>query len=385
MSNAHHSNAARKPVRAEVQVKNLAFLVLPFLLTGCVATSITAVHDPLYRPVAHTSSITATASSPDNVARISIFVTTGAMINCSAIGLPRSIIPCRTTANRATHVCNFPASPPNATCTFSQALGNNAIVSYRAEVVNGKGRSETTDEITYSGGMPTDPSVARPIWWRRDAGMPVKIDLGFFPDTDYGGNYTMFGDDANAIARGAFFNNTDGFANYFTTWKSVFNLWAAPDGADAEGCRRTFPAAFGEYLAVMDGQAILHRNAFRDCAALGPRGAGSVEATAGDPSWVLTHEAGHFIFAQADEYCCDGGYTPGSCANVFPDQAACLAAPATGGNCVMIGNPGGHWRRAPATAFETMSDRRLDSNWQDHSLRCVGTVIGNCLGSSTCF
>lgn len=363
-------------------------LFLPLIagmVAGC-ATSISVIHDPLYRAISHTSTITATASNNSaGIRRITINVTTGEMTDCTELGTSPSMIPCRRNATTLSHVCNYTGNPSSATCTYSRALGDRSIVTYQAEAEPASGGSRRSEEVTYAGGFPPTAGIARPVWWHRGEDMAARIDIGFFPDADYQGLYTEFTNDMQTIARGAFFNGGQPFSSVYTLFRGIVNLWAAPFGADAEGCARSFNALVTPIAAVMDGESIVHKNNFRDCAAISLGGPGSVFAKAGDPDWIFVHESGHFLHGQGDEYCCDGGYgTSGSCANVFSSQAACQAAApghgASGGNCVMIGTTGA-WRNDNGQ-FETMEDRTAASNWQDDSSYCVIQRFVNCGGGS---
>lgn len=362
----------------------LALLIL-LVLAGC-ATSVSVIHDPLYRAVSHASNITATASnSSTGIRRIRITVTTGEMTDCTELGLPPSAVPCRRNASTLTYICEYAGKPATATCTYSQVLGRNSIVTYQAEAVPVTGATQRSEEVTYSGGVPPTAGILRPVWWHRGQAMTSKIDLGFYPDSDYTGLYTEFTDDMETIALGTFFNSGQPFASTYTLFRPSMNLWAAPFGADAQGCSRTFNSLVSPLAAVTDGEAIVHKNDFRDCASIALGGAGSVFAKAGDADWILVHESGHFLHGQGDEYCCDGGYgTSGGCANVFSSQSACqTAAPghgATAGNCVQIGTTGA-WRNDDGL-LETMEDRTDDSNWRDDSGFCVTRRFVNCGGGS---
>lgn len=359
--------------------------LLSLAISGC-ATSISAVHDPLYNAIIHTSNITATASNNSSgIERIRITVTTGEMTDCTELGIPAQAIPCRRNASTVVHTCNYTGAPSSATCTYSQPLGNQAMVTYKAEAKPVSGSSRSTEEITYAGGYPPTAGILRPVWWHRGQNMAGKIDIGFFPDADYGGFYSQFTNDMETIALGAFFNSTQPFASTYTLFRPNVNLWAAPFGADAEGCSRSFNTLVTPLAAVTDGEAIVHKNYFRDCASIALGGSGSVYAKAGDPDWIFVHESGHFLHGQGDEYCCDGGYgTSGSCANVFSSQAACQAAApghgANASNCVQIGTTGA-WRNDQGTD-ETMEDRTDNSNWRDDSGHCVTQRFVDCSNGS---
>jgi len=361
--------------------------LLTLTVTGC-ATSISAVHDPLYRAVTHTSTITATASNTSvGIRRILITVTTGEMTDCTELGGPAQVVPCRRNASTVLHTCLYGGAPSNATCTYSQSLGNQAMVTYQAEAEPVSGSSRSTEEITYAGGYPPTAGILRPVWWHRGQAMAGKIDVGFYPDTDYNGLYTEFTDDMQVVALGAFRNSGQPFASTYSLFRPSVNLWAAPFGADAQGCSRTFNALVMPLAAVTDGEAIVHKNNFRDCASIALGGGGSVYAKAGDPDWIFVHESGHFLHGQGDEYCCDGGYgTSGGCANVFSSQAACQAAApghnASAANCAQIGTTGA-WRNDDGAA-ETMEDRTDNSNWRDDSGYCVTQRFVNC-GNGSCY
>jgi hypothetical protein len=362
--------------------KIILAVIFPIIfITGC-ATRISAMHDPMYQASTHTSTITASATNNTaGINRIEIAVTTGEMTDCTETGVPASVVPCRRNASTITHTCNYTGSPSSANCSYSQSLGNQAVVTYKAKAVPTSGSSRTTSEITYSGGFPPTAGILRPVWWHRNQSMDSKIDLGFYPDSDYSGLYTEFTDDMEVIAKGAYFNSGQPFASFYTLFNSHMNLWAAPFGADAQGCSRTFNALVTPLSAVTDGEAIVHKNDFRDCASIALGGSGSVYAKAGDPDWIFVHESGHFLHGQGDEYCCDGGYaTSGGCANVFSNQAACQAAApghnTNAANCVQIGTTGA-WRNDDG-ALETMEDRTDNSNWQTDSNYCVIQRFVNC-------
>lgn len=364
-----------------------AALALSVALAGC-ATSLSVIHDPLYGAVVHTSTITATAANTSSgIHQIRITVTTGEMTDCTELGVAASVIPCRRNATTVVHTCTFAGNPASAACAYSQALGNRAMVTYQAVATPAAGSSRSSEEVTYAGGYPPTAGILRPVWWHRGQPMASKIDIGFFPDSDYAGFYSEFTDDMQNIAEGAFFNTGQPFASVYTLFRGNVNLWAAPFGADAQGCSRSFNALVSPLAAVTDGEAIVHKSSFRDCSAIALGGGGSVYAKAGDAAWLFVHESGHFLHGQGDEYCCDGGYgTSGGCANVFSSQAACQAAAAGHGasaaNCVQIGTTGA-WRNNNG-ALETMADRSANSNWQDDSSSCVVQRFVSC-GSGSCY
>jgi hypothetical protein len=357
----------------------------PLAIAAC-ETNVSAIHDPLYQAAPHTSTIEASATNTRvGIDRITITVVTGEMVECTALGLPPTVIPCRRNATTVTHVCNYAGNPSNATCTYAQALGNQRMVTYRVEAQPAMGSSRSTPEITYAAGFPPTAGIARPVWWHRGDPAAGKIDVGFYPDADYQGLYTEFTNDVETIATGAFFNGGQNFAQDYTLFRHNVNLWAAPFGSDAQGCSRTFDPVVTPIVAETDGEAIVHKADFRDCAAIALGGGGSVWAKAGDPDWIFVHESGHFLHGQGDEYCCDGGYASvGGCANIFSSQAACqTAAPGHGSDaadCVQIGATGA-WRNDNG-GLETMEDRTDDSDWQDDSSFCVIQRFVNCGGGS---
>jgi hypothetical protein len=302
-----------------------------------------------------------------------------------------SIIPCRVGATQSSNTCTYAGAPASATCTLTIAIDRSSLVSYVASAVAADGRLAIGPEITYAGGTQTLQRIARPVYWHRQAPSGSRIALGSFPDTDYrsGGSlfvpfdaYGDFTSDLDTVLRGAFFNTTDAFARAFTRDRFYFDLWAGPFGANAEAkCARTFSGDALAVSAVMDGSAIFHRRAFRDCATLtaGGGGAGSVQASETDPAWILVHEAAHFLLQLSDEYD-DGGYDAGlPCPNVYSSLQACQsAAPGIGAaatQCAQIGTKP-VWRIVSAN--ETMSDRRSTSDFRDDAARCVARRIADC-------
>lgn len=358
--------------------------------TGC-ATSLTARHTPLYRASPHSSTIAANATNNQaGISQITIQVTRGTMTDCTELGVAPSVIPCRSGATVSGFGCGWGPTPPaSATCSIALSLGQQELVTYRVTATPGSGSTRSTPEITYAAGFPPTAFIARPVWWHRGEDLATKIDLGLFPDADYSGDYLGFTNDLETLLTGTFFNSPQEFAQTYTLFRESHNLWAAPFGADAQGCSRAFSPAVTPVSAVMDGRAIVHRNDFRDCASISLGGAGSVWAGAGDADWILMHESGHFLHGQGDEYCCDGGYgTAGTCRNVFDSQNDCQTyAAANGfaaGLCQQIASGStmtGKWRMDDAT-LETMEDRTDSSDWRDNSRSCVQSRYGNCAGGS---
>lgn len=382
------------------------FVVSVFLggfLSGCAGTtSVNARHDPIYRAETHASTITANASnSRDGIRSIRINVVIGEMTACGR-PLP-SLIPCRTGASIRTRTCTFTGNPRSASCPFILTLGDRRLVTYDVEATSGRGSTSRTVPITYAGGasitharlsflgisftIPWD--VARPMWWHTSApagsASADHLDVGFYPDTDWP-TYRGFTDAAQPIALAAHFNTATPFSQFYTVFRGgMFNLWAGPPGANAEGCSRSFGGFAQNVAGATDAEAIVHRNEFRDCAAIAMGGSGSVWAGAGDAAWVYTHESGHFIQGLGDEYCCDGGYfsisTP---RNIFSSRAACTSAATAEGLatslCVQIGTTGS-WRMDDGRD-STMEDRTSNSDWRTASGRAVGNRLSDCFNGN---
>jgi hypothetical protein len=375
------------------------------VLAGCASPSVNALHDPLYRASAHTSTITANATDTRNgVSQIRIDVVEGDITPCSPspFTLP-SLAPCRANATAVSRTCFFANVKVPVSCSFPRALGDRRLITYTATARNGSGSTSSTPAITYAAGAPITQAqigpplppitlsweTARPVLWHTDApagnSTPAdKLDVGFFPDADFGTNYQAFTDGMQPIALGAFFNSTDQFANLYTVFKGVFNLWAGPAGADAEGCSRTFAGSAATIAGVTDGDAILHQNAFRDCASIALGGAGSTQTTLGDAAWVFTHESGHYLHGLGDEYVGGGNSSVSDPNNIYSSQSTCQSAATTlsisTSSCAQIGTTG-KWRMDDGNAT-TMEDRVLTSDWRTASGIAVNRRIGKCLGGS---
>jgi hypothetical protein len=285
-------------------------------------------------------------------------------------------------------------------------LGNRRLITYTTSARNGSGKTANTSAITYAGGTPLTQTqvrfplvppitiaweTARPVWWNTDSpsggSVPKdKIDVGFFPDADFGTDYQAFTGGLQTVALGAFFNSTDQFAKNYSFWKHLFNLWAGPAGADGEGCSRSFSGSAATIAGVTDGDTILHQNAFRDCAALALGGAGTTQTTLSDAAWVFTHESGHFLHGLGDEYVGGGNSSVSDPANIYNSQASCQTAAATlsinQNFCVQIGTTG-TWRMDDGNPT-TMEDRVLSSDWRTASGIAVGRREGKC-NSGACY
>src|SRR5512140_1554594 len=244
------------------------------LLSGCGSLSLSALHDPLYRASAHLSTITATATdAKDGVAEVRIDVIEGDLTACTETGIfMPSLVPCRANAVARGMVCVFANTKSPAACPFPLQLGDRRLVTYTASARSGSGRTTSTQAVTYAAGAPLTQAelnilglhltmaweTARPVIWRTDApaggtAPADKIDVGFFPDADFGTNYQAFTDGLQTIALGSFYNTTNDFAKSYTLWKNLFNLWAGPAGADGEGCTRTFSGSAATIAGVTDG------------------------------------------------------------------------------------------------------------------------------------
>ncbi|HEU4522351.1 MAG TPA: hypothetical protein VFT12_10130, partial [Thermoanaerobaculia bacterium] len=166
---------------------------------------------------------------------------------------------------------------------------------------------------------------------------------------------------------------------------NIFNIWAGPAGADAEGCSRTFGSPVAGVRAAFDGTAILHRNDFRDCASISMGGgSGSSQTNLGDASWVLLHEAGHFLFGLGDEYDGGGNSAVSNPKNVFGSKAACESASTSNSlptsQCAQIGTTGA-WRNDDGQNT-TMEDRITTSDWRTLSGKALGNHLSACVGGS---
>ena len=122
---------------------------------------------------------------------------------------------------------------------------------------------------------------------------------------------------------GAFFNTTDQFAVNYSIWKNLYNLWAGLNGADGDGCSRTFGGRADDVAAVTEGDAILHQNPFRDCASISLGGSGTTQITLPDAAWVFTHESGHFLHGLGDEYIGGGNASVSDPANIYGSKNSC--------------------------------------------------------------
>jgi hypothetical protein len=382
-------------------------LLLP-LFAGCAGTPrVSAIHDPLYRAEAHTATITARATEPqDGITQISIEAVVGELTACTGapFALP-SLIPCRGSASAFGAVCFFGSVKTEVSCSLPLNLGDRRLVTYRATASTAR-HSASTGSVTFAAGAPltqtqvnlgfvtiTQPwETARPVIWRTDAPSSStdrsdKIDWGLVPDADMP-NYRAFTDDLQPMALALFYTDTHTFSEWTRLWKNVFNLWAGPTGGDGEGCTRTFAAPASTVRAAFDGTQILHRNAFRDCASISlGGGAGTAQTNLGDAAWVMLHEAGHFLFGLGDEYVGGGNSSISDPKNVFSTKAACESASTTyslpTSQCAQIGTTG-TWRNDDGNDT-TMEDRTLSSDWRTLAGKALSNHLSRCFGSSGCY
>ncbi len=378
------------------------------LLAACGNTpSLNALHDPLYRAEDHTSTITAHATETgDGIAEVRIDAIVGELTACdSGDFVFPSLIPCRSRALASSVTCFFPNVRSEVTCTLPLAITDRRLVTYRATARSAANRSASTSPVTYAGGAPLTQArirtpfaervipweTARPIIWRTDMPSSVtergdKIDWGLLPDVDMP-SYRAFTDDLQPILLALFYTDTRNFSAWTRTWRMVFNLWAGPVGADGEGCTRTYIGHASTVRSAFDGSSILHRNAFRDCGAVVPGGdAGTTQSKLADASWVMLHEAGHFLFGLGDEYAEAGSanFSVSTPKNVYPSQAECQSSSSANGlppsQCSQIGSSG-TWRNDDGVPT-MMEDRSFDSDWRTFSGKALDQHLGRCLGGA---
>lgn len=371
-------------------------------LAACSNPSVSALHDPLYRASTHVSTITAIGSdSKDGIDSVSISITAGVLTACN--NFTPSLIPCRTAVQSFGRECIFSHERGPAVCRFALQLGDRSLITYTAFAKSANGRTAKTTPITYAGGAPltqttinvgffsfTQPwETARPVWWHTD--LPLgqaaadKIDIGFFPDADWGNNYQGFTSGMQTIARGSFFDGSDLFSNFYRFWKNEFNLWAGPAGGDGEdNCVRGLGGSAATVASALDGKAIVHQNNFRDCSDIALGGLGTSQSTLTDAAWVFTHESGHFLHGLGDEYQGGGNGNTSDPANTWTSKAACQsAAPGLGLNasqCAQIGTTG-FWHVDDGN-LTTMRDRNLASDWRTASGLALGRRMTKCTGGA---
>jgi len=384
-------------------------VLLASFLVGCAGTpKISAMHDPLYRAENHTSTITARArESTNGIKGIVIDAVVGEVAACSGFGssifgaVP-SLIPCRTNATAMSVLCTFADVKTEVTCSLPIAITPRRLISYTARTWSATNKTASSGSVTYAAGenltqniqvrlgfititMPWEP--ARPVIWRTDSPSSAtnradRIDFGFVPDADMP-NYRAFTDDLQPLVLSLFYTDTNQFSAWTRTWKNLFNIWAGPIGADGEGCTRTFNNPAATVRGAFDGTAILHRNAFRDCASLtrGGGGAGTTETGLADATWVLMHEAGHFLFGLGDEYVGGGNSAVSLPKNVYGTQSTCqsnsTANSVPPSQCTQIGMTG-TWRNDDGQVT-TMEDRALNSDFRTLSGVAMSNMVTACV------
>jgi hypothetical protein len=388
---------------------SLIVVAVACLLGACAGTTrISAIHDPLYRAEAHSSTITATASNQEKkIAEIRIDVIDGEMTACTENGGLPSVIPCRRNATFQARICQFPGNPASATCTWTRRLGDRRLITYDATARTASGTTSTTRTITYAAGASITQAtfdvpfigsftvnwdVARPVWWHTTfpSGNAAqdRIGVGFFPDPDFA-NYRAFTDVLQPLVLAAYFDTNAGFSQFYSFWRGLFDLWAGPPGADAQLgpaggpiCTRTFGGFASNIAGVTDGEAILHTANFRDCASISLGGSGTVWTGIASPAFRFMHESGHFLHGLGDEYCCNGGYFSASIPrNIDSSQANCQSTATSIGVatslCVQIGTTGS-WRIDDGSAEIMVDGGNTAADWRDAAARVLGNRVTNC-------
>jgi hypothetical protein len=299
-----------------------------------------------------------------------------------------------------TVICTYPDVKTEVTCSLPISITPRRLVTYQSSARSAANKRASTNAVTYAGGAPlTEVEInfafmkmklpwetARPVIWRTDAPSSSvergdRIDFGLVPDADMP-TYRAFTDDMQPIMLNLFYTDTNSYSAWTRTWKNIFNIWAGPTGGDGEGCTRTFGAPASTVRAAFDGTAILHQNAFRDCASISlGGGSGTAQTTLGDASWVLLHESGHFLYGLGDEYVGGGNWSISTPKNVVSSKSDCESSSTADGlptsQCVQIGTSG-TWRNDDGQAT-TMEDRVLSSDWRTLSGKAMGNRLSACI------
>ena len=188
------------------------------VLSGCGNLSLSALHDPLYRASAHLSTITATATdTKDGVTKVRVDVDRGRSHGVHGDRRPHAEpLPCRAEnavtlrAQDGLRVPEHEEPSRPVPSRSSSATGGSSRTPTSARSGSGGRRAPgggvapagTADAggLNILGLHFTMPwETARPVVWRTDApaggtDLADEIDVGFFPDADFGANYQAFTD-----------------------------------------------------------------------------------------------------------------------------------------------------------------------------------------------
>lgn len=254
--------------------------------------------------------------------------------------------------HRKTLWCKKPATGALSTCEVTEPfradeLRKGLLLRYFATAFRSEGepKNTVTDKVLCGLGEPPKTGrmkVAIPLWVHWDENIAAKKNIAFLPSPEYrlqgrAKGYWEFMQDTLNLATPVFFRSDSGtYSQVFYRNRERVNLWIAGYGADRPTpsqlnllCGFSLSADLNVLVAAMDSLVLVHRwDQAKDCSRIeladGYHQAfkGTVHANRGPlPSWVFVHEAGHFLFGQSDEYCCDGGYrTRVRCSNVFKDS-----------------------------------------------------------------
>lgn len=271
-------------------------------------------HRPLHPAVGETVTYTATAEDPDGFT-IEIIVNGQVAATC------------------ATSPCVFAGVPVRD--------AQRGTVAYEARVRDAEGRTLSSGQREHQMGAVVAgvfPSGAVPIWVTGPVG--ERIDIVFLRDSDtYGGapGLANFQRDVAAVL-----DRTYAADEAVGAGLGRFNFWYLTRTATAGSrCRRTVPP---EYWAFGDAGAIVHTDAFRDCAN------GGVFSSEPFEIHTFMHETGHAVFRLSDLYRNAGGLSEEDVwPNVYRTRQSCEADARLHGwpiaACTAFPGSGGTWYR----------------------------------------
>jgi hypothetical protein len=244
--------------------------------------------------------------------------------------------------------CTFNGKAHKAICEIDIGkLTQDNLIVYLAEALE-KAGNRAIEPVAFAVQNQDKPYVATPIWWHctDDPADEYRADLAFLPEAEYLSlGYGRFAEAANRLLENTFLSPGSKpfqYSRVFRRDREKFNLWLAgrmgsPNAGSGNLCDFSKDVSFDWIAAWMAASVLAHERAgLADCAAIEYEGLEHSASVQMDPPsarqpggpWRLAHEAGHFLFGQSDEYCCNGGYRPRcdqgyKVGNVFLDPKFC--------------------------------------------------------------
>jgi len=380
----HRESDLRRLALSAFLVMGLWICMIPLMAAG---EECTVEHSPLHPKAMEATEVKAHCDHPGGWRTAIVYMIVGRMSDCTELQMSTGPWPCRERACliSKTVSINQYGSFKSPESRFAEG----SLVTYWVEATALDNTVMSSAPITFAVGSPPLDSIAIPVWWNRSADPRSRINIVVMPDSSYEDHYDEFIKDAQQLIKGAFFDK--GRADSLARWRSAFNLWLAPLGANVQEepqLRLIFNVNVQAIAGSMQARMVLRRESEgTNWSQIALGGTSSIIGGQQDQDWIFIHESGHMLFGLADEYEINGGYSMNACRNVFDTANSCESYAKENGAsdkvCQEIGSHSNRWHIqdgiSRTMAARTPPPYNMSTKWGLTIEDCLEGRIKKCL------